>query len=188
MGSLQQSIQIKAMLLLLLIMSPVELEFKVRSNKPPCTRSSVADRAPRAASVWGSNTSETAANSSTAIHDSGFVFWTTAPGSAPISTISERGSCYSGKMLALTPSGTSGIIGVAADIEDALQWGGKGEFAGEFCNGAASCMSGMHPNQSAALRGITKHDTSSDEVGRSTFESSMPMPNGALCKATKPSA
>ena len=132
MRSLHQSVQVKAILMLLLVISPVDLEFRLRSEKPPCARRSLtAGLAPRAAAItWDSNIFNTTANSSTPYSNSGPAF-TDAPASAS-ATAHGRGNSCTVRLRLATSWISSGVRGAAADLSDQLQWGGKGEFAGGF--------------------------------------------------------
>ena len=135
MHVLRQSVQCKGLLLLLLVMSPVDLDSRLRSGRPPSPRRSLTtggtDRGITAggASIY---TNTTAAEPSDSTNKTRSLIIMASAG--PCIAGNQMG-CRNEQVLA-SPSIGSGFIGVAAAESgaDTLRWGGSGEFAGEVCH------------------------------------------------------
>jgi hypothetical protein len=125
MRSLQQFRQVKALLLLLLIMSPVDLESRLRFDRPHWTRKLLRGRATRAPAVCGDaiTSNATAATSSTGVTEFGPI--------VKHVSYSATFAASRGGRPQRSDAIRCGIIGAAADFSQSFQWGGTGEFAGE---------------------------------------------------------
>ena len=133
MHELRQSVFYKGVLLLLLIMSPVDLDSRLRSGRPPSHQRSLTGGTHRA-SVAGRAciaTVTAADNSSESANDARFSIILASDGAC---TGSEMDWRY--EQLLTPPSIGSGLTGVGAAGfgPDTLKWGGSGDFAGaEVC-------------------------------------------------------